>query len=518
MPRARQDALASAALRRTGYTKRDRAACGTVIYRPHRCAAGRFTLWVMSRQSPLLPLHQHAQAVLSFYEAPAANVPPAPPATSTGTTGPTDTPAPAGITLVQTYGPLELEYASIRKASTLLDMPQRATIVVSGSDRLAFLNRMVTQELKNAKPGDVRRAFWLNRKGRIDADLRVLILADQILLDVDVHAAERTRRTLDAYVITEDVQIEDQTERYHRLSLHGPAGPRALGRVVSGGATPAGGEVVIEPDTSRIVQIAGVEVIVDRADSTGEIGLELLVPTSGVLAVYEALLTLAHEPASAQRVNAPPLVRPIGFAAWNIARLEAGTPVYYLDFGPDSLPGETGVLDDRVSFTKGCYLGQEIVARMNALGHPRRRVVAIRISDPGAVVDAASEALTREIGAEAREIPMARFPGTGAAVYAEPSVAAAPGAVPVPTTAPAPVVAAPVGAITSSTLAPLLSRSPIALAMVAWASSQPNTRVLVDCDGAMLPGVIQEKLTFVQRPAQGAAAGDGAVGAAPTQA
>ncbi len=406
-------------------------------------------------------------------------------------------PAAASVTIVQTYGPLELEYASIRKASALLDMPHRATLVVRGSDRLAFLNRMLTQELKNVQPGDVRRAFWLNRKGRIDADLRVLVLDDRIVLDVDVHCVERARSTLNAYVITEDVEISDQTEQFHRLSLHGPAALRALTRVVDRAAGEATSELMIPPDTSRVVRIGGSEVVVDRADSTGEIGLELLVPSAGVLAVYEALLTLAHEPVAAQRMNAPPLVRPIGFAAWNIARLEAGTPVYYLDFGPDSLPAETGVLHDRVSFTKGCYLGQEIVARMNALGHPRRRVVAVRLTDPAAVVDPASEALTREIGAEAREIPMARFPSTGAAVYAD--TTATPATALSGSSAGVAPASTPVGAITSSTLAPLLSRGPIALAMVAWASSTPGTRVLVDCDGALLPGVVQERLTFVQR-------------------
>ncbi|MBX9736208.1 MAG: hypothetical protein K2X32_04720, partial [Phycisphaerales bacterium] len=257
---------------------------------------------------------------------------------------------------------------------------------------------------------------------------------------------------------------------------------------------PAGTPLALTPDQAITVQIAGVDVLVDRLDSTGEIGLELLAPASGVLSVYHALLTLAHEPASAQRMNAPPLVRPIGFAAWNIARLEAGTPVYYLDFGPDSLPGESGVLNDRVSFTKGCYLGQEIVARMNALGHPKQRVVALRLTDPSTEIDASSASLSREAGAEAREILMARFPNTGAPLYLD-TVA------PVDASTPPP---APVGAITSSTLAPLLSRSPIALAMVAWKASQPGTKLLVDCDGALLPGVVQEHLTFVKRPAHGA--------------
>ncbi len=459
----------------------------------------------MSRQSPLLALHQHAHAIFADYgDAASPSTSPTPP-TAAAIAAPTDAaqppaPSPPQILVVQTYAQLELEYASIRKAAALLDMPYRATLLVRGADRLAFLNRMLTQELKNARPGDARRAFWLNRKGRIDADLRVIVREDDIVLDVDVHAAERTRATLSAYVITEDVQIEDQAEQWHRLSLHGPSSLIALSRIATIADQPAGPPLALMPDHAVTVQIAGVDVLVDRLDSTGEIGLELLVPASSVLSVYHALLTLAHEPASAQRVNAPPLVRPIGFAAWNIARLEAGTPVYYLDFGPDSLPGESGVLNDRVSFTKGCYLGQEIVARMNALGHPKQRVVAVRLTDPSTEIDPASESLSREAGAEAREIPMARFPSTGSPIYLDAGTSTDAST---PTPPASTAALAPVGAITSSTLAPLLSRSPIALAMIAWKASQPGTKLRVDCDGALLPGVVQERLTFVKRPAPG---------------
>ncbi len=123
-----------------------------------------------------------------------------------------------------------------------------------------------------------------------------------------------------------------------------------------------------------------------RDDSAGEIGLELIVPASGARAVFELLLTAAHSPDEHQH-GAPSSddlvsrvrLRPAGWFAYNIARLEAGTPLYNIDFGPDSLPAETGLLHSRVSFTKGCYLGQEIVARMHARGHPKHTLVPIRM-------------------------------------------------------------------------------------------------------------------------------------------
>lgn len=123
---------------------------------------------------------------------------------------------------------VDIEYAAIRKASALLDQPHRGTLVFTGADRLAFLNRMVTQELKDAKPYQARRAFWLNRKGRIDADMRLIILEDRIIADVDLFAAARAKQTLDAYIISDDVVVQDASQAFHRLALHGPSARSVL--------------------------------------------------------------------------------------------------------------------------------------------------------------------------------------------------------------------------------------------------------------------------------------------------
>src|SRR6185369_11554882 len=90
--------------------------------------------------------------------------------------------------------------------------------------------RMLTQELKGFSAFQSRSSFWLSRKGRIDADLRLFALPDRVLMDLDVHAVERTVAGLSAYVISEDVMITDQTETMHRLSLHGPAARAVLAR------------------------------------------------------------------------------------------------------------------------------------------------------------------------------------------------------------------------------------------------------------------------------------------------
>lgn len=434
----------------------------------------------MPRISPILPLHENAEAIFAPY-------------------GTADAPTTA-VPVVQTYGQLAIEYAAIRKSCGLLDLPQRSTLIVTGADRLTFLNRMLTQELKGLPALACRRSFWLNRKGRIDADLRLINLADRIILDVDIHAAQRTLTTLNAYIITEDVTITDASEQVHRLALHGPTALKVLGMFAKNAAATnndaAAANTTLAPDTARLVTIAGAEIIVDRWDSTGEIGLELFIPAAAARAVYETLLQATHTNTHEERANPSPLLRPIGWAAYNIARIEAGTPLYLLDFGPDSLPGETSLLDDRVSFKKGCYLGQEVVARMNALGKPKKRLVALRFADAGNTAAASAPA---ESSDESAEPTLAPFPDTGALVFAASAEASSDSA---PTSSTPPPLPAPehaLGAITSATLAPMLSRSAIAFAMVKWQSGEPGTVLRVVVDDGLLRASVQSGLTFVDR-------------------
>jgi folate-binding protein YgfZ len=285
------------------------------------------------------------------------------------------------VGVVQLFGELELEYAALRKACVLIDCPQRATLVVTGGERLDFLNRMLTQELKGLPEFAVRRSFWLSRKGRIDADVRVLNLPGRVILDVDVHAAAKAQETLGSYIITEDCAIADATQAHHRLEVHGPTAGKLLdevcGVVVSG----------LAEATAMVATIAGAEVVVDRWESAGVPGYSVLCPVELVKAVYGRLMEVGGVPAIGEVV--PPHTRHAiglrlsGWQAFNMARVEHGTPWFNLDFGGENLPAETGVLDDRVSFKKGCYLGQEIVARMHARGHPKQLLVGLLGPTPG---------------------------------------------------------------------------------------------------------------------------------------
>lgn len=387
------------------------------------------------------------------------------------------------VMVAEQFVELELEYAAIRKHAALLDQPHRGIIVVTGADRLEFLGRMVTQEMKGLDPFHWRHSFWLNRKGRIDADMRVIALPDRVVLEMDIHAVARAKKGLDAYVITEDVTLTDATQMVHRLGLHGPRTMEALASIVDETPVVGGTEKGATADRPRLhtlsqgqatrVSFGSSIVTVVRDDSTGEVGLELFVPVEGARALYEALMGLAHEHAHEQGAKPhAPLLRPIGWHAYNIARIEGGTALYNLDFGPSNLPHECGdeVLKSRVSFKKGCYLGQEIVARMDARGHPKVRLVAIALD-----------------GADARdEHGTPRQPVTGGPLFAPVDGKPDPNA-------------APVGAITSSTVSPMRSSTPVAFAMVKYAMGEPGTKLYVAAEGRMVEATVQEEMAFWKR-------------------
>jgi folate-binding protein YgfZ len=340
---------------------------------------------------------------------------------------------PAACELVATFGEPESEYAAIRRGAGLFDSPHRGTILITGGDRRDFLDRMLTQELKDLREGIVKPTFWLNRKGRIEADLLLIELSDRMLVDVDVYRAAYTVETLNEFLFSEDVTIADVTGAFHHLAVHGPRAQETV-------AEAAGGVLALNDLQARTISVAGVEVIAARRDQTGEVGLELIVPYDRAVKVWDSLL--GGDEASGRDTHR---VRPVGWFALNIARIEAGTPLYGIDFGPDNLPHETGVLSDRVSFTKGCYVGQEIVARIESQGKPKQTLVGLR---------------------PARDL----LPVAGSPVYA-PAEDDASGSGPQ------------VGTVTSSTLGPMLGSAPIAFGMIQASHAEPETTVVVSAEG-----------------------------------
>lgn len=331
------------------------------------------------------------------------------------------------VELVASFGDPEAEYAAIRGGAGVMDASHRGTLLVTGSDRRGFLDRMLTQDLKDLVPGGVRQSFWLTRQGRIEADLVLVEAGDRILADLDIHAAAPCAAGLTGYVFGEDVAVADASDSFHRIAVHGPGAIDLCARAAKCEALDLGDLCAAE------IEIEGASVIAARRDQASAPGIELFVPRAHALRAWDAILAASEALRRA---------RPAGWFAYNTARIEGGTPLFNVDFGPGNLPHETGLLDQRVSFRKGCYLGQEIVARMQHLGRPKQVLVGLR---PAADV----------------------LPVAGAQVFSREGAACGPQ----------------VGVVTSSTISPMLGASPIAFAMIKSAAAEPGTTVMVSAEG-----------------------------------
>lgn len=234
-----------------------------------------------------------------------------------------------------------------------LEYQPASALCVTGEDALPFLQGQFTQELKSGAAMPVAYGLWLNQKGRVMGDSHILRVSPHELWLFSLGSpAAVLRERLEAYIIADDVNIDDQSAGWRGLLLAGEAAREWLVREF--GAAPEPGSFVRAGDGFAFHGRRGIE------DS-----IELLLPRS-VPGLPPSFSTM--EPEQAER-----------------ARILAGVPAVPRDVGPGDLPNEAGLEDEAISYTKGCYLGQEVMARLKAMGRVRRRlerVVAARGSVP----------------------------------------------------------------------------------------------------------------------------------------
>ena len=283
------------------------------------------------------------------------------------------------------FGDVRVEYDAAAEGVGLHDRSYRGLIEVTGSDRAAWLHNLTTNDIKSIKPGHGLYAFSLNIKGRVLFDGNVLALSDSLLLDIDRRWIGPAIEHLGKYIIMEDAQLADRSSDFTRIALVGPKASEVCERAASlpsdGGIAQAeacGSLVSGGPLQHAEVWIGDVACRVVRHDFAGPIALELIVPASNALQVWEHLLKIGESIG----------LTPVGLDALQILRVETGLPWSLEDIDADVLPAETRQIERAVSFTKGCYLGQEIVERMRSRGAPARQLVGL--SFDGTVAPGAS--------------------------------------------------------------------------------------------------------------------------------
>ncbi len=349
--------------------------------------------------------------------------------------------------LVETFGQYEAEYAAFRKGAAIFHGAQRGVIELTGPDRTDFLHRLLTNEVRHMDAGTSRRALLLDKRGRIMTDMVVLASEDRTLLLCDRIDAPVIAAELDALLFGENLRIMDLSPDIETLCVHGPAAARLIAQVAGISAAD------LHDAAHRDGLWRGAALTLLRRDEVGSPGYHLLMSTVPADALYAALADAVGGlvPTVEDNTKRPIVGRGAGWLAYNTARIEAGTPLLHIDFGADCLPHEAGLIDQAVSFTKGCYRGQEIVARMHNLGHPKRVLAGFRMLDIAHHGDA----------------PM---PVAGAPVLdAEGNT---------------------VGGVTSSTLSPLLGGAAVGFAMLKWGWHEVGREVGIPAEGSRRPARI----------------------------
>jgi folate-binding protein YgfZ len=245
---------------------------------------------------------------------------------------------------------LDAQYRVQRDSAGALVREGRRVIAVEGSEAAEYLQGQLTNDVEALEPGAGCYSALLDRKGRMQADMRVLRHADGFVIDTEPQTGDAVLRHLSMYKIGRDVDVSDITAERALISVIGPA----AAQVVLDG--PAGAE-----GTHRRVNIAGT----DGAVIATDLGVDLLVDIGEVDAVLAELASRGAEPVSED--------------AAEIVRVESGRPRFGREMTTTTIPQEAGLNDRAVSFTKGCYIGQETVARLHYKGKPNRRLVGLRL-------------------------------------------------------------------------------------------------------------------------------------------
>jgi folate-binding protein YgfZ len=249
---------------------------------------------------------------------------------------------------------LAAEHRVLLDGCGLVDRSERGKLALTGSEAKAFLHGQVTNDVEALEPGSGAYAAILTHKGKMRGDLRILDLGDELLLDTERTALQELFNTIHRFKLAMDVELHKRTVQMGLLSLIGPGARRVAGAEALPGAEHANARAQVDGrDVVLAVTDTGIDVFTQADD------------TDAVRAALEAAGAVA-----------------VGEAAAEVLRVERGRPRWGADLDDSVLPQEAGLNERAVSFTKGCYVGQETVARLHYRGKPNRHLRGLRLSAP----------------------------------------------------------------------------------------------------------------------------------------
>lgn len=244
------------------------------------------------------------------------------------------------------------EYYCLRETAGVLDLSFRSRLCLIGADRARFLHGQVTNDIKSLTPGTGCYAALVSTKGKMETDLNVCCLEDEILLDFEPGLAVKIMDRLNRFIVADDVQVIEVSEPYGLFSVQGPAAATVVSALAEN----------LPPNRCHSIKISRPEgdLYVVKQPRTGTDGYDIFAPVAVLDDLSKALRQAGAHSSSRD--------------ALEIARICAGIPRYGTDMDSTNFPQECGIEAIAVSYNKGCYIGQEILNRIHTMGHVNRKL------------------------------------------------------------------------------------------------------------------------------------------------
>jgi folate-binding protein YgfZ len=270
-----------------------------------------------------------------------------------------------GAEIVADYGDWLTEHAALRESAGVIDLSFRSRVCLTGADRVRFLHGQVTKDVKKLHAGEGCYAAITTAKGKMESDLNIFALADELLLDFEPGLTEKISARLEKFIVADDVQIVDVAPHYGLLSVQGPKAAEVVRALNLFSEIPTQ-----QLGSTKISDATLGEIYLANNPRLGTSGFDLFVPNNSLGAVADKLI------AAAKAVGG----RAVGWTAFETARIEAGIPRFGADMDETNIPLECGIESRAIVYNKGCYIGQEVINRIHSVGHVTRELRALRLA------------------------------------------------------------------------------------------------------------------------------------------
>jgi folate-binding protein YgfZ len=293
------------------------------------------------------------------------------------------------------------EYHFLAESAGVLDLSSRGRLCVTGTDRVRFLNGQVTNNVKDLAVGQGCYAALVNAKGKLQSDLNIYCLPDELLMDFEPGLSATVVERLEKYIIADDVQIVDVAPNYGMLTIQGPGSAAAIAA--------AGFQPPAAPMHWTSVKTDSAEIYCMNNPRGAAAGFDFFMPTVERAELLDRLVSAAKAAGGGLT----------SFEALEVVRVEAGLPRFGVDMDASNLASEA-VEARAINYAKGCYIGQEVISRIRAYGEVAKSLRGLRLADDLAVLPARGDKLLRdgkEIGYITSAVRSPKFHGNIALGY-----------------------------------------------------------------------------------------------------